>query len=103
MTEKLRRISLISQTPFQKKPALTDVKELMASIENLTEHSGEHYHQALAGEGEYWDNFIAQRLLAGQIPGSIDWRLAFTQFRYNHDWRPFCLGPELANFRLREI
>jgi 2-polyprenyl-3-methyl-5-hydroxy-6-metoxy-1,4-benzoquinol methylase len=61
------------------------------------------YARALVGEGEYWDNFIAQRLLAGQIPGSVDWRLTFTQFRFNHDWRPFSLGPQIINFRMREI
>src|SRR5688500_6550241 len=61
------------------------------------------YAQALQGEGEYWDNFIAQRLLRGEIPGSLDWRLNFTQFRFNHDWRPFCLGTALINFRMREL
>lgn len=61
------------------------------------------YQQALAGEGEFWDNFIAQRLLKGEMPGSIDWRLAFTQFRYNHHWLPFCLGAPGITFRLREI
>jgi SAM-dependent methyltransferase len=64
---------------------------------------GAQYVQALAGEGAYWDSFMAQRLLAGQIPGSVDWRLAFTQFRFSHDWRPFALGPHLINFRMREI
>jgi 2-polyprenyl-3-methyl-5-hydroxy-6-metoxy-1,4-benzoquinol methylase len=64
---------------------------------------GAQYARALAGEGEYWDNFMAQRLLAGQIPSSVDWRLTFTQFRFNHDWRPFSLGPQLINFRMREI
>src|SRR5438876_1011162 len=64
---------------------------------------GAQYAQALAGEGEYWDSFIAQRLLAGQIPGSVDWRLACTQFRFNHGWRPLSLGPQLVNFRMREI
>lgn len=62
-----------------------------------------HYRQALAGEGEYWDSFIAQRLRRGEIPGSIDWRLTFTQHRFNHNWQPFCLGAEAANFRMREI
>lgn len=75
----------------------------MADIEDTTEHAQEEYKHALAGEGEYWDNFIAQRLLRGEIPGSIDWRLTFSQFRYNHDWRPLSLGPQLVNFRLPEI
>ncbi|HYO50969.1 MAG TPA: methyltransferase domain-containing protein [Chloroflexia bacterium] len=75
----------------------------MSDIEDSTEHAQEEYEHALAGEGEYWDNFIAQRLLRGEIPGSIDWRLTFSQFRYNHDWRPLSLGPQLVNFRLPEI
>jgi 2-polyprenyl-3-methyl-5-hydroxy-6-metoxy-1,4-benzoquinol methylase len=61
------------------------------------------YAQALKGEGEYWDTFIAERLLHGEVPGSIDWRLAFSQFRYNHNWRPFCIGMPAVNFRLREM
>src|SRR5438552_1772800 len=76
---------------------------LMEAPQQLTQHPDPQYAQSLAGEGEYWDNFIAQRLLQGQIPGSIDWRLAFTQFRYNQSWRPFSLGPQIINFRLREI
>lgn len=67
------------------------------------EHSEDNYAQALEGEGAYWDNYVAQRLLRGEIPGSIDWRLTFTQFRYNHDWRPLSLGSVLVNFRLPEI
>lgn len=65
--------------------------------------TGGSYERALAGEGEYWDDFVAQRLARGELPGSIDWRLTFTQFRYNHDWRPLALGPQLTNFRLPEI
>jgi SAM-dependent methyltransferase len=61
------------------------------------------YTQALAGEGAFWDNFVAQRLRRGEMPGSIDWRLTFSQFRYNHGWRPFSLGPRGINFRMREI
>lgn len=68
-----------------------------------TEASTEEYNRALAGEGEYWDSFVAERLLRGEIPGSIDWRLTFTQFRYNHQWRPFCLGPAGINFRMSEL
>jgi 2-polyprenyl-3-methyl-5-hydroxy-6-metoxy-1,4-benzoquinol methylase len=78
-------------------------KEPMSDTEDTTEHAQEEYKQALAGEGEYWDNFIAQRLLRAELPGSIDWRLTFSQFRYNHDWRPLSLGPQLVNFRLPEI
>jgi 2-polyprenyl-3-methyl-5-hydroxy-6-metoxy-1,4-benzoquinol methylase len=78
-------------------------KEPMSDKDQTTEHLHEEYKHALAGEGEYWDNFIAQRLLRGEIPGSIDWRLTFSQFRYNHDWRPLSLGPQLINFRLPEI
>ena len=61
------------------------------------------YNRAIEGEGEYWDSFVAQRLMRGEIPGSIDWRLTFTQFRHNHGWRPFCLGPNGINFRMDEI
>jgi SAM-dependent methyltransferase len=66
-------------------------------------HLDAQYADALSGEGEFWDSFTAQRLRRGEIPGSIDWRLTFTQFRYNHDWRPLCLGAEGINFRLPEI
>lgn len=61
------------------------------------------YAQALAGEAEYWDNFIAQRLALGEIPGSVDFRLFFTQFSYKHHWGPPCLGPLTTNFREKEI
>ena len=70
---------------------------------NPTQTTPGDYDQALAGEGEYWDNFIAERLLRGEMPGSIDWRINFTQFRYNHKWLPLCLGPFGINFRMREI
>lgn len=63
----------------------------------------ELYTQALAGEGEFWDNFVARRLLRGELPGSIDWRLTFSQFRMEHNWGPFCLGFPGLNFRMREI
>ncbi|HEX9989287.1 MAG TPA: methyltransferase domain-containing protein [Chloroflexia bacterium] len=75
----------------------------MSDAKHTTQHAQEGYKHALAGEGEFWDNFIAQRLLRGELPGSIDWRLTFSQFRYNHDWRPLSLGPQLVNFRLPEI
>jgi 2-polyprenyl-3-methyl-5-hydroxy-6-metoxy-1,4-benzoquinol methylase len=75
----------------------------MSNVENAGEWSGDAYAQALTGEGEYWDNFIARRLLSGEMPGSVDWRLNFTQFRFNHDWGPLCLGPHGINFRMREI
>ena len=62
------------------------------------------YAQALAGKGEYWDNFIANRLLQhDEIPGSVDFRIFFTQFSYKHNWGPPCLGPIAINFREREI
>jgi ubiquinone/menaquinone biosynthesis C-methylase UbiE len=61
------------------------------------------YSEAIAGEGAFWDDFTSQRLRRGEIPGSIDWRLTFTQFRYNHGWRPLCLGAQGINFRLPEI
>lgn len=61
------------------------------------------YGKAIEGEGEYWDSFVADRLMRGEIPGSIDWRLTFTQFRYNHGWRPFCLGPGAISFRMDEL
>ena len=61
------------------------------------------YLQALAEEGRHWDSFTAQHILRGHIPGSVDWRLAFTQFRADHNWGPFCLGPAGINFRLREM
>src|SRR5947209_1096424 len=64
---------------------------------------GDAYNRAVAGEGEFWDNFVARRLLSGEMPGSIDWRLSFTQFRYNHGWRPLALGRDAVNFRMREI
>jgi 2-polyprenyl-3-methyl-5-hydroxy-6-metoxy-1,4-benzoquinol methylase len=75
----------------------------MSNNEQMGGWSGDTYAQALAGEGEYWDNFIARRLLRGEMPGSVDWRLNFTQFRYNHQWRPFCLGLPGVNFRMGEI
>ncbi len=61
------------------------------------------YLQAIAEEGQHWDSFTAQHILRGHIPGSVDWRLAFTQFRFDHNWGPFCLGPAGINFRLREM
>ena len=63
----------------------------------------DEYTQALSGEGEYWDSFVATRLLRGEIRGSLDWRLNLTQFRFNHGWRPLCLGTASINFRLSEI
>ncbi len=61
------------------------------------------YNEAIVGEGEYWDSFVAERVMRGEIPGSIDWRLTFSQFRYNHDWRPFCVGAPGINFRMNEF
>src|SRR5438874_337399 len=65
--------------------------------------SEQEYARAVAGEGEFWDSFVAQRLRHGEIPGSIDFRLAFTQHRYNLGRRPFCTGIPGLNFRMREI
>src|SRR3954470_5885564 len=75
----------------------------MSSLEGTKEHFTNQYTEALTGEGAYWDNFIAERLLRGEMPGSIDWRLTFSQFRSAHNWLPFCLGPQATNFRMREI
>jgi SAM-dependent methyltransferase len=72
-------------------------------MDNQNRLADADYTRALEGEGEYWDSFVAQRLMRGEIPGSIDWRLTFTQFRHNHGWRPFCLGPNGINFRMDEI
>jgi len=63
-----------------------------------------NYSRDLAGEGEYWDNFIADRLLNhDEIPGSVDFRIFFTQFSRKHNWGPPCLGPVAINFREREV
>lgn len=67
------------------------------------DESASEYRQALAGEGVFWDNFVAERLLRGEIPGSLDWRISLSQFRFKHGWRPFCLGPQGINSRLKEI
>jgi len=62
------------------------------------------YSESLAGEGEHWGNFIAKRLLEhNEIPGSVDFRLFFTQYSYKHEWGPPCLGPIAINFREQEI
>src|SRR5690349_13669888 len=73
------------------------------TMTNAPAGSNDAYDRAVAGEGEFWDNFIAQRLVRGEMPGSIDWRLSFTQFRYNHGWRPLALGRAAVNFRMREV
>src|SRR3954452_12151297 len=75
----------------------------MTNGERPAAYTAEQYAAALAGEGEYWDSFVVQRLLRGEMPGSIDWRINFSQFRYNHRWLPFCLGPQGINFRMQEI
>lgn len=64
---------------------------------------GEEYAEKLAGESAYWDNYMAQRLLLGEIPGSIDFRLFFTQLRHRYDWAPPTLGGVEVNFRRQEI
>src|SRR6478672_739430 len=68
-----------------------------------SEHS-EEYAQALEDEAQYWGGFIANRLLEHtEIPGSVDFRLFFTQFSFKHGWGLPCLGPIAINFREREI
>ena len=62
-----------------------------------------HYQHALEGEARHWDTFVAQRLLGGEIPGSVDFRLFFTQFAMRLGWRPPCLGPIEITFRRREL
>jgi ubiquinone/menaquinone biosynthesis C-methylase UbiE len=58
----------------------------------------------LLREGAYWDAFIADRIINHQeIPGSVDFRLFFTQYSKKHNWGPPCLGPIAINFREREI
>lgn len=62
------------------------------------------YCEELAKEGEYWGGFIAKRLLEyNEIPGSVDFRLFFTQFSWKHNWGPPCLGPIAINFREEQI
>lgn len=63
----------------------------------------DQYRQAVEEEGKHWDSFIAERLLAGEIPGSVDFRLFFTQFAMRLGWQPPCLGPIEINFRRREL
>jgi SAM-dependent methyltransferase len=76
----------------------------MVVSQNHPSDSASKYAESLAGEGEYWDNFIAQLLIKdGQIPGSVDFRLFFTQYSSQHNWGPPCLGPISINFREREI
>jgi SAM-dependent methyltransferase len=75
----------------------------MSTVENGGAPAAREYEDAIAAEGAFWDKFVAQRLLQGEIPGSIDYRLAFTQFRYNHNWRPLSFGPQFVNFRMPEI
>jgi 2-polyprenyl-3-methyl-5-hydroxy-6-metoxy-1,4-benzoquinol methylase len=72
--------------------------------DSSTGDSDHGYSESLAGEGEHWGNFIAKRLLEhNEIPGSVDFRLFFTQYSYRHEWGPPCLGPIVINFREREI
>src|SRR5438046_2024291 len=78
----------------------------MSGVDN---HAGQSdaptsYAQQLWEEGEYWDNYIADRLIQhNEIPGSVDFRIFCTQFSYKHNWGPPCLGPIVINFREREI
>jgi SAM-dependent methyltransferase len=72
-------------------------------IEGTSMRVEEEYAKAVAGEADYWDAFVAQWLLRGKMPGSIDFRIACTQHRYESDWLPFCLGIPGINFRMKEI
>jgi len=66
--------------------------------------SNPNYARDLAEEGQFWTNFIADRLLRhDEIPGSVDFRIFFTEYSYKHNWGPPCLGPIAINFREREI
>jgi SAM-dependent methyltransferase len=63
----------------------------------------EQYKEDLAAEGTYWDNYIAQRLLLGEIPGSADFRLFFTQLSHRYGGVPPSIGGVETNFRRQEI
>jgi 2-polyprenyl-3-methyl-5-hydroxy-6-metoxy-1,4-benzoquinol methylase len=76
----------------------------MTVSENLLSDPDPYYQESLAGEGEYWDNYIAGRLLHhDEIPGSVDFRIFFSQYSRKHHWGPPCLGPIAINFRESEI
>jgi hypothetical protein len=53
----------------------------MTNHDSPAAHEGEQYAEALLGEGAYWDSFIAQQLLRGEMPGSADRRLSYTHYR----------------------
>jgi SAM-dependent methyltransferase len=61
------------------------------------------YRASIEGEAAHWDDIIASRLLAGEIPGSVDFRLFFTQHAMRMGWQPPCLGAIEISFRRREI
>ena len=61
------------------------------------------YREAIGQEAAHWDHAVARRLLAGEFPGSVDFRLFFTQRAMQLGWRPPCLGPIEITFRRREI
>ena len=63
----------------------------------------QRYREAIGHEAAHWDHSVARRLLAGEIPGSVDFRLFFTQHAMQLGWRPPCLGPIEITFRRREI
>ena len=64
---------------------------------------GQGYREAIGQEAAHWDHAVARRLLAGEIPGSVDFRLFFTQLAMRLGWRPPGLGPIEITFRRREI
>ena len=61
------------------------------------------YRASIDREAAHWDHVVARRLLAGEIPGSVDFRLFFTQRAMQLGWQPPCLGPIELTFRRREI
>src|SRR5437763_12662737 len=47
-------------------------EDVMLNKEESLAHAGAGYERTLAAEGEYWENFIARRLLEyDEIPGSV--------------------------------
>ena len=50
-------------------------EEALLGIEGMNVPTDEEYAKAVAGEADYWDAFVAQWLLRGKMPGSIDQRL----------------------------
>ena len=75
----------------------------MPSVNDTVEDQVDPYSEALLTEGAYWDNFIANRLLEhDEIPGSVDFRIFFSQFSYKHNWAPPCLDLLPLTFERRK-